>query len=431
MLALLQQFIPNLDTWLSFGLALALGGLVGLEREYAQQQIDQEANFAGIRTFPLISLLGCTTAFASQELDSLLIYAVALGGMAVLTAVAYMRRLSDERSEGITTEVTVLLVFILGSMAIWGDATLASALTVIVTILLSLKRSLHEMARRLSHEDLLATLQFALITAVILPLLPNQTLDPLGVVNPYRIWLLVVLISGLGFGGYVAIRVFGAHRAIWMTGLLGGIVSSTATTLSFAGRSHKTPHLAPGFAVAILLASTIMYPRVAILLLVVRPSLFWAILPYLTLLLVAGLGACTLLWRVSRVPDEPGSMELSNPLNFKGALQFTAAFVVILFAVKLADIYFGTVGVYVTSLLSGLVNMSATVLSVADVSQGGALGIQTGTIAILLSMLGNGVAKAVLAYSLGARSMRRPITLGFGILFVANVVALAAAGAML
>lgn len=427
MLDVLQQFIPNLDIWLSFGLALALGGLVGLEREYAQQQIDREANFAGIRTFPLISLLGCTTAFATQQLGSLIIYAVSLAGMAVLTAVAYMRRLSDERSEGITTEVTVLLVFILGSMTIWGDATLASALTVIVTILLSLKRSLHEMARRLSHEDLLATLQFALITAVILPLLPNQALDPLGVINPYRIWLLVVLISGLGFGGYVAIRVFGAHRAIWMTGLLGGIVSSTATTLSFAGRSHKAPHLAPGFAVAILLASTIMYPRVAFLLLVVQPALFWAMLPYLALLLVAGLSACALLWRVSRVPDEEGGMQLSNPLNLKGALQFTAAFVIILFAVKFADSYFGAIGVYVTSLLSGLVNMSATVLSVADVSQGGRLGMRPAVIAILLSMLGNGTAKAVLAYSLGARSMRRPMTLGFGILFVANAVALAAA----
>lgn len=427
----LQAVIPNLNTWLSFGLALALGGLVGLEREYAQQRVNQGGNFAGIRTFPLIALLGCTSAFVSEQLDSLFIFAVALGGMAVLTAVAYMRRLSDERSEGITTEVTILLVFLLGSMPIWQEATLASALAVIITILLSLKRSLHELARRLSNEDLFATLQFALITAVVLPLLPNQSLDPLGVFNPYRVWLLVVLISGLGFGGYVAMRAFGAHRAIWMTGLLGGIVSSTATTLTFASRSHNTPYLAPGFAVGILLSSTVMYPRVGVLLLVVSPELFLATLPYLVWLTLAGSGACALLWRVSRLPDEGRAVELSNPLNLKGALQFTAVFVIILFAVQVADSYFGTLGVYVASLVAGLANVSATVLSLADIGQSGRIMVQSLVIGTLLATFGNEVSKAVLAFSLGAKNMRRPLAIGFGILLAANVVALVTAGFLL
>lgn len=430
MLEWLQSFIPNVDLWFRFGLALALGGLVGLEREYAQQHVEQPASFAGIRTFPLIALLGCTAAFVAEVQASIIVYSVAFAGMAALIGVAYMRRLSEEqRSEGITTEVTVLLVFLLGGMSFWGYATLASALAVIVTVLLSLKRSLHELARRLSRDELLATLQFALITAVILPLLPNQALDPLGILNPYRVWLLVVLISGLSFGGYVAIRAFGAHRAIWMSGLLGGMVSSTATTLSFAGRSHSASYLAPGFAVAIILASAIMYPRVAMLLLVLSPTLFWQTLPYLIWLTLSGLTACGLLWRVSRVPDEEGTMELANPLNMRGAIKFTGVFIVVLVIVRLAEFNFGTIGLYIASFVAGLTNVNATVLSLADISAGTASGVapQTIIVGILLATLGNTLSKMVLAYWLGASQMRRPISFGFGVLLVSGLVALGAA----
>ncbi len=427
----LTELVPNIELWFRFGLAMALGGLVGLEREYAQQHVAEvERAFAGIRTFPLISLLGALAAFVADTLESPTVFAVGFGGMAVLVGVAYMRRLTDERgdrSEGITTEVTILLVFMLGSLSYWGWGTLASAITVVVTLLLSLKRTLHELARSLTHEDLLATLQFALITVVVLPILPNRPLDPYQVLNPYRIWLLVVLISGVSFGGYLAIKAVGPHRALWMTGLLGGMVSSTATTLSFAERSHSTPRLAPALGVALILASTVMYPRVAVLLLIVNPELFWATLPYLLALTVAGLITFFLLWQVYRLPADERGVTLENPLNLGGAIRFTFIFVLVSFIVKFAELYLGTVGLFVASLLTGLVGVDAIVLSLANTTSTGGLNAMSAAIAILFATLGNTLAKAAMAYTLGARPIRKPTAYGFGVLAAMGAVAVAVA----
>lgn len=423
----LTSLVPNIELWFRFGLAMALGGLVGLEREYAQQHVaDVERTFAGIRTFPLISLLGALSAFVATQLESPTVFAVAFGGMALLVGITYVRRLTDERtdrSEGITTEVTILLVFMLGSLAYWGWGTLASAITVVVTLLLSLKRTLHDLARRLTQEDLLATLQFALITAVVLPILPNRALDPYGVINPYRIWLLVVLISGVSFGGYLAIKGLGPYRAIWLTGLLGGVVSSTATTLSLAERSHNSPRLAPALGVALILASTVMYPRMAVLLFIVEPSLFWASLPYLLLLTAFGLLTCYVLWQFYRLPADERGMVLENPLNLSGAFRFALIFVAVSFVVQFAQQYLGTVGLFVASFLTGLMGVDAIVLSLATTTATGLLDITVATTAVLLATLGNTVAKAVMIYVLGAQPIRRPAAYGFGVLTAVGVVA--------
>ncbi len=423
----ITSLVPNIELWFRFGLAMALGGLVGLEREYAQQHVaDVERTFAGIRTFPLISLLGALSAFVATQLQSPTVFAVAFGGMAVLVGITYVRRLTDERgdrSEGITTEVTILLVFMLGSLTYWGWGTLASAITVVVTLLLSLKRTLHDMARRLTQEDLLATLQFALITAVVLPILPNRPLDPYGVINLYRIWLLVVLISGVSFGGYVAIKALGPHRALWLTGLLGGVVSSTATTLSLAARSHSSPRLAPAFGVALILASTVMYPRVAVLLFIVQPQLFWTTLPYLVGLTVIGLMTCYVLWQFYRLPTEERGMVLENPLNLTGAIRFALIFVVVSFIVQFAQQYLGTFGLFAASFLTGLMGVDAIVLSLANATATGGLSVMNATAAVIIATLGNTVAKGVLAYTLGATPIRKPATYGFGVLTVVGVIA--------
>ncbi|GAP62242.1 hypothetical protein ARMA_0665 [Ardenticatena maritima] len=420
--------IPNIDLWSRFALALALGALVGLEREYAQQHVaPAPASFAGIRTFPLIALLGALSAFTADLFDMPSFFAVGFGGLAVLVGVSYVRRLGDERGEGITTEVAILLTFLFGGLTYREQGEIASALTVIMTMLLSLRRSLHDLARNLTRDDLLATLQFALITVVILPLLPNRALDPFGVLNPYRIWLLVVFISGLSFGGYVAIKLFGAGRALWLMGLLGGIVSSTATTLTFAGRSHDNPALSPAFASAILLASTVVFPRTLILLALIAPELFWLSLPFLGSLFIVGLLTSFALMFWYRPGKEERQLQLQNPLNLIDAVKFAAMFTAVLFLVDVSETYFGNAGLYITSIIAGFTSTSATVLSLANLASLGNIPASTALIAILLAILSNILSKAFLAASLGARAMRRPVLLGFGIFFIANVIALASA----
>jgi uncharacterized membrane protein (DUF4010 family) len=242
-----------------FGVALLLGILVGLEREYSRVG-EADRHFGGIRTFTFISLLGCASAMIATE-RAIWFFPLAFIGMAAMVLSSYVIT-SAEGDIGLTTEITSLLVFICGALVYWEHLELGAALAVIVTLFLSLKVKLHTLAARVSDEDILATLKFAIITVIVLPLLPNRTYGPLDVLNPYNIWLMVVFISGINFIGYVLVKLMGSQHGIVLTGLLGGLVSSTAVTLGFSQRSQKEPGLGRDFALAITVASTTMFLRV-------------------------------------------------------------------------------------------------------------------------------------------------------------------------
>jgi len=197
-----------------------IGALIGLEREFVQQRTE-ERDFAGIRTFSLMAVLGAVAAYFSQQFGLLLFIAVYLS-LAFLVWVSHLGDIYRGHEEGITTEVVALIVPLLGAMVIWGEAELAAALGVITALLLALKPRLHGLARRMSSEDLKATLEFSLITAVILPLLPNQSFGPFGLLNPFQIWLMVVFVSGIGFLGYVLIKILGAEQGVGLTGVFWG-----------------------------------------------------------------------------------------------------------------------------------------------------------------------------------------------------------------
>jgi len=197
-----------------------IGALIGLEREFVQQRTE-ERDFAGIRTFSLMAVLGAVAAYFSQQFGLLLFIAVYLS-LAFLVWVSHLGDIYRGHEEGITTEVVALIVPLLGAMVIWGEAELAAALGVITALLLALKPRLHGLARRMSSEDLKATLEISLFTAVILPLLPNQSFGPFGLLNPFQIWLMVVFVSGIGFLGYVLIKILGAEQGVGLTGVFGG-----------------------------------------------------------------------------------------------------------------------------------------------------------------------------------------------------------------
>ncbi|MGB4675859.1 MAG: MgtC/SapB family protein [Aggregatilineales bacterium] len=403
----------NIEPWWRFAVALLNGALIGLEREFMQQRRDNP-DFAGIRTFSLVSLLGAVTGFLAAEfgIGPLL---VALGGLILLGVSSYIGDfITTGQIGGITTEVSVLLAYVLGVLVMTDWAQVAVALAVIVSLLLALKDPLHGIARRMSTQDLRTTLEFALVAAVVLPILPNETIDPWGVVNPSQIWLLVVFVSGIGFGGYVLMKIVGTERGISITGVLGGIVSSTATALSLSTQSKLNPALSRQFAQAIVLASTVMIPRVAIILIVVNAALLPIIaLPFAAMLLT---GIITVLFLRSgaRHVDGADDVDVENPLKISTAVVFGLVFAVVLVIVTLAQEYLGNAGVYIAAMLTGLTGVDPITLSVGRLADQGALAATVAASAIVIATVMNTAAKVGIVMMVGSSELRRQIIWSLG-----------------
>jgi len=412
----------NLEPWWRFAAALLIGALIGLEREFAQQR-SGEQEFGGIRTFALMALLGAVAAFLTDQYGPLIFLAVYLGLILLLWASLLASSMRGVE-EGITTEVTALLVPLFGAMMIWNQPAVAAALGVITALILALKPRLHGAARRMSTEDLRATLEFSIITAVVLPLLPNEGFGPYGVLNPFQIWLLVVFISGIGFLAYMLMKFLGPERGIGITGLLGGLVSSTATTLSFAGRSKTNAGFSTVLAQGILLASCVMFPRVLIEVAVVNPGLVSQVVVPLAAMLIAGVIAVYILWRRGRAEEKAdhGGVELSNPLRLKTAITFGLVFAVVLVAVEAANEYFGSAGVYIASMLAGITDVDSITLSVSNLSLKGLLDPRVAAIAIILATIMNTIAKAVMAMVLGTPRLRRLVSRAFGLVVLVGLI---------
>lgn len=397
------------------GIALLIGVLVGLERERDRSEGDEL--FAGIRTFPLIALLGFLSSLLASA-TSYWVLAVALAAFfaLVITTYAYSAR---KGHVGMTTEVSALIVFVLGALIFLEFYTIAIASAVILTLVLTVKAPLHRLVEKIQEEDIYATLKFAVITAIILPVLPDQTFGPFDVLNPRQIWYMVVLIAGVSFLGYILVKVFGSSKGVTLTGMLGGLVSSTAVTLSFSQKSKESPDLGRTFGSAIILACTIMYPRVLIMVAVVNRELLALMWLPILILTVTGLGASMWLWwKASRRNTE--EVEIKNPFELRSAVKFGLIFAAILFVSKAAEFYFGENGVYVAAGLAGLTDVDAITLSMASLAKT-TLSDSTAVIAILLAMVSNTIVKAGIAITLGAVSLRKYTFPSFFILAIIGI----------
>lgn len=412
----------TLEPWWRFAVALGIGALVGLEREFIQQRRG-EPDFAGIRTFSLSALLGAVAAFVAPEFGVAPLI-VALAGLVIFGVASYVGDfVTTGKVGGSTTEVAVMLAYMLGAMAVTDWVEVAVALSVIVALLLSMKNVLHDLARRMSVQDLRSTLEFALVAAVVLPILPNQTIDPLNVINPSQIWLMVVFVSGIGFAGYILMKFLGTTRGLSLTALLGGVVSSTATTLSFSSHSKNNPALFRRFAQAIVIASCVMFPRVAIILLVINTSLLAQIAIPFAAMLIAGIGAVLLLQPKGEEPaEQPQDLEVDNPLKLSTALIFALIFAIVLVVVKVMQNSFGDAGVYVASTLTGLTGVDAITLSVARLASQGELAQTVAGSAIAIAAVMNTIAKAGIAMIAGSKEMRRPIAWAMGLIIAAGAI---------
>jgi uncharacterized membrane protein (DUF4010 family) len=404
------------DLAMRFAAAIGLGLLLGMER---QRKSDQEMMFGGVRTFALIALLGAAGAFAQQELDLNWVAPLTFVAVGSLIVVAYA--VSAEKGElGITTEISALLSFVLGGFCGWGQIGIASALAIAGLLLLTLKNYLHDLAQRVEAADVEATVKFAVISVIILPLLPNENFGPppIDVINPYKIWLMVVLIAGLNFFGYVLVKVLGNEHGVGVTGILGGLVSSTAVTLTFSERSREEPQQSQAFALAIILAWTIMFVRVPVLVAVVQWRLGLILAASLSFMAAAGVIAAFVLWRRSRSHKKgKGAVAAGgNPLELSKAIRFGLLFGVITVVAKAAEAYLGTGGLYLAGALAGLTDVDAISLSMANLAASNVDGTIVAARTIVIAVVANTLTKAGMALSIGAPEMRRivvPTTLAF------------------
>ena len=405
-----------------FGAALAIGVLIGLQREYAYGGSDKEL-FAGVRTFPLISLLGCTGALMADELSSPWGVIGMLLPMGALLVVAHLVGAWHEGGAGLTTEMATLLAFAAGALCYWDYLALAAAVGVATTVLLSLKPEMHAFAHKITREDVYATLKFAVITVIVLPLLPDRGFGPapLNVINPHEIWLMVVLISAISFLGYVMIKLVGPRQGISLTGLLGGIVSSTPVTLSFSQRSQEEEGLARPLALAIVVAWAMTFLRVLVEVATVNAQLLrrlWAPMGGASLV---GLAYGVYLY-LSEPRREEGEVPFSNPFELGTALKFGLLYAVVLVVSKAAGIYVADAGVYVSSFISGLPDADAVTLSMAQLTRGReALSVATGARAVVIGAMANTLAKGAIVLGTGSPKLRRAILPGVVLMLAAGI----------
>jgi uncharacterized membrane protein (DUF4010 family) len=408
----------DLDLAFRFGAALGLGLLLGLERE---RKRDAELLFGGIRTFALIALLGAVAAFMEREIDQgWLIFAVFVA-LSALVIVSYAT--TAARGElGITTEVTALLAFIAGALCGWDKVGVASVTTVVCLLLLTLKDFLHGLARRVELGDVEATLKFAVISVIILPLLPNETFGPppVDVINPYKIWLMVVLIAGLNFLGYLLVKILGNEHGFLLTGVLGGLVSSTAVTLSFSQRSRQEPAMSSAFVLAIVVAWTIMFLRVVVMVGVVNRALAASLALALGCMAAAGLVVSLVLWRRSRTHEKGVVTAGANPFELSEAIKFGLLFGLVTIVAKAAQTYLGAAGLYLAGALAGLTDVDAISLSMANLAAANPESLVVAARTIVIAVLANTLVKAGMAGFMGAPALRRTIVLATVLLLFAG-----------
>lgn len=393
------------NTLLNLLLALALGLLIGAERGWERRGAEEGTRLAGIRTFGLIGLLGALWAVLAAELGEILL-GFAFVAFAGLVIISHGRQVRAEKDYGITTLIAALLTFVIGALAMRGHQTEAASAAVVTAFLLSIKPLLHGWIRRIEERELLATLKLLLISVVLLPVLPNQGYGPWSALNPYELWWLVVLIAGISFFGYIAMRLFGAGKGTLLTGFFGGITSSTATTLHFsrlAGQGMQPAVLAAG----ILIASATMFPRMLLEIAILNRSLVLPMLAPLLGMLAAALIGIAWLWRLAiRTSDRTVEAPLSNPFQLLPALKFGLLLALVMLATAALHAWLGHQGLYLAAAISGVADVDAITLSIARMP-GIEHDLDAARGALTLAAIINTLFKGLLAAVIGGAALAR------------------------
>jgi len=398
----------NIEALPQFLTSLAIGLLIGLERER------NPSAKAGLRTFALVAIFGTLSALLSTKLDSTWLLIAGLLAVAGMIIAAYLSAPADDSDPGTTTVIALLLCYGLGAMVWYDLARLAVMLAIAVTILLYFKPELRGISQRLTRRDLVAILQFAVLTFVILPILPDKSFGPYDAVNPYQAWLMVVLISGISLTGYAALQQVGTRYGAPLLGFLGGLVSSTATTLSYAKRGNSTPAMLDVAASIIVIASLVVLLRLIVVSAVVSYAAMPALLPIMLGGIISGLMVALYNWRKMTNVTDLHFPETSNPAELHTALSFGLLYVAVLLASAWMSDFAGNQGLYVVALVSGLTDVDAITLSSLRLFNLGQLSEQQAVTAIAIAFLSNLIFKFGMVVFIGGWNLARQVAIGFG-----------------
>ncbi len=398
---------PFLNLFGKLAVAALIGMLIGMERESRSKK--GEKTFGGIRTFPLIAILGFVAALVADQIGPS-IYIAFFTIFGVLVGISYF--FAAKKGEfGATTEISFLIIFSIGSLVYLGYIILSAAIAVIMGIFLAFKTEFRSLVGKIEQEDIYATIKFAILTIIILPLLPNEAFGPFNAFNLKKIWLMVILIAGVSFVGFFLFKIIGTKRGIQLISLLGGIASSTALTLSFTERSKEVEPLSRNFAAGIVMASSIMFPRVLLIILLLSPAIAKELLIPFSIFTVVGITSSLLLWRKSESPSF-NEIQLTNPFKVMFALKFGLVFAIVLLISNAANFYFGDQGVYISSFFSGFADVDAIALTIADLYEK-SLALNVAVMSVIIGCGANSLVKLGVTLIFGAKELKKYSFMGF------------------
>lgn len=393
-------------TLMDLAVALGLGLLVGLQKELA------ESPLAGLRTFALVTLAGAVAAVVGAETTPWLV----VGGLLAVTTLMVTGNMVLIKGAGTepgqTTEAAVVVMYMVGAMVVVGPRELAIVCGAVIAMLLHLREELRTWVDRLTDRDVRAMMQFVVISLVVLPVLPDQTYGPYDVLNPRQVWWMVVLIVGLNLAGYAAFRLMGARAGTALAGVLGGVISSTATTISYARQTRTEPARAPTAVVIVWIASGVVFVRIMLEIAAVAPAFLPVAAGPLTVMLMLFAVTAVIIWKSGTTPgDNP--LDPGNPSELKPAMLFGALYAVVLFVVAAGQDLLGDAGLYAAAAVSGLTDVDAITLSTSQLVASDRLSPDTGWRLVLIAILSNLVFKLAMAATLGSRAFARKLgTLG-------------------
>lgn len=385
-------------------LSLVLGFLIGLQREMNTIYSNKTQDFGGARTFSMISLFGYLSAWVTAFFPYFFLIAAVVMGLLLIAA--YIVNSVSISEKGATTEFAALVTFVIGGMLNFSLPIFSVFTAIIVLFILNIKDTVREYEQTITKKDLSAAILFMIMTFVILPILPDRAIDPMGMVNLYRIWIMVVLVAGISFFGYIAIRILGSTHGIGVAGLFGGLVSSTAVAMSMARRVHENGFLVKNLALGIALASSMMLIRAGLEMWVINPDITRHFIIPIAVGTLSGYGYIAMLYFTSKREDIPQNMEFKNPFDLKEALVMGLVFGATLALITLSNRYIGDMGVYAVALVSGIADVDAIILSLSSLAKNG-LNPATAQYAILIAIISNTVAKSALVLFFGKLALFR------------------------
>ena len=394
--------VPELAAPLeAFATALGTGLLIGMERERRPDSA------AGLRTFALVSMLGCLFALLGEKTGGPWLL---VAGLLVISAAMVASNFSAQQEEqyrGFTSEAAIIVTYGLGAAIWFGYATLAVMLAITTTVLLYFKAELRQVSERMTPKDINSILQFAVLSLVILPILPNQDFGPYNALNPRQIWWMVVLISGLALAGYLALRIVGARHGAALLGIFGGLASSTATTLMFSRHARELGHLVRMAATVILIANVMVMIRLGLVSGMVAPALIPLIAIVFACGIVPGIIMALYGWKALSAAGELPMPEVKNPTELKTAISFGLLYAVVLLASAWLQDIAGNKGLYIVALASGLTDADASVLSTLRLFNLDKIQSGEAVVAVTLALMANLVFKIGLVLSIGGGTLAR------------------------